>query len=83
MGQSSGLDLENVISHLSGRDASLRECMHLKVYQRRPLLIAVVSILQSQWHSVNGRRASGDLTSLPLLSTSEDFGMNTVLLSAN
>ena len=33
---------------------------HLMVYQWRPRQIAVVSILQSQLHSVNGRKASGD-----------------------
>ena len=43
----------------------------------------MVSILQSQLHNVNGRRASGDLTILPLLSTSEDVRINTVLLSAS
>ena len=44
----------------------------------RPRQIAVVRILQSQLRSV-----SGDLTIRPLLSTSEDLGMKTVLLAAN
>ena len=57
--------------------------MHLKVYQWRPRQMAVVRILQSHLHSVNGRKASGDLTIRPLLSTSEDLGMTTVLLVAN
>ena len=70
MGKGSSLDLKKVISHLSGGDASLRG------------MFAVVSILQSQLHSVNGRRACGSLTILPLSSTSEDLGINTVLLSA-
>ena len=58
-------------------------CMHLMVYHWRPRQIAVVRILQSQSHKVNGLNASGDLTMKPLLSTSEDLGMKTVLLAAN
>ena len=57
-------------------------CTHLMVYQWRPRQIAVVSVLQSQLHSVSGRKASGDFKILPRLSTSEDLGINTVLLSA-
>ena len=36
--------------------------------------MAVVRILQSQLHGVNGRGASGDLTIRPLLSTSGGLG---------
>ena len=43
-------------------------------YPCRPKQIAVVMILKSQLHRVNGRSASGDLTIRPLSSTVEDLG---------
>ena len=81
MGKGSSIDLENVIRHFSGRDTSWRRMCTSHGVPKRPRQSAVVSILQSQLHSVNGRKASADLTILPLLSTSEDLGRNTVLFS--
>ena len=82
MRQGSRFNLEDVISHLPGRDASLSQVyasdgvpVQAKAYRR-------LIILQSQLHSVNGRDASGDLTIRPLSSTSEDLGMKTVLVAA-
>ena len=48
--------------------------IHLLEYLCRSKQIAVVMILQSQLHKVNGRSASGDLTMRPLSSTVEEFG---------
>ena len=79
MGRGSSLDLESVIRHLPDRNDG---CIHLMVYPWRPRQIAEVSILQSQLHSVNGLKASGDLTILPLSSITKDLGTKTVLLSA-
>ena len=79
MGKGSSLDLESVIRHLPDRNDG---CIHLMVYPWRPRQIAEVSILQSQLHSVNGLKASGDLTILPLSSITKDLGTKTVLLSA-
>ena len=50
--------------------------MHLMEELCRPKQIAVVMVLQSQLHKVNGRRA-GDHTMRPSSSTVEDLGMNT------
>ena len=47
-------------------------------YLCKPKQIAVVMILQSQLHKVNGRSASGDLTIRPLSSTVDDLGVKTV-----
>ena len=70
MGQSSGLNLKDVIRHLPRWDASL---WGVKARQ-----MAEVRSLQSHLHDVYGRRAS-----LPLSSMSEVLGIKTVLLSAN
>ena len=77
-GQGSGLNLKDVVRQLSRRDASLRG---MCAFQGVPVEAAVVRSLQSQLHSVNGRRASGDLIILPLSSMSEVSGIKTVLLS--
>ena len=84
--------------HGQGQKSRSRKCYPSFAWQRyifgkevfiswktseRPREIAVVSILQSQMHSVNGRKASHDLTILPLLSMLEDLGINTVLLLAS
>ena len=82
MRQGSRFNIEDVVSHLPGRDASLRwmKTSHgapLKASANRSGQDLAIAITQRQW------TASGDLTIRPLLSTSEDLGMKAVLLAAN
>ena len=59
MCQGSRLNLEDFAGHLPGRDASLSRVYASDGIPCRPKHIAVVMILQSQLHKVNGRNASG------------------------
>ena len=73
--QGSRFNLEDVIHHLPGRDASLRwmktsHCVPLKASANRCGKNLAITL-----HRVDGRSASGDLTIKPLLSTSEDLGI--------
>ena len=82
MGQSSRLNIADVIGHLRGRDASLSKVYasdgipkQAKAYRRSDDL--AVTITQGQQ-----RNTSSDLTMRPLSSTVEYLGMKTVLLAA-
>ena len=76
MRQGGRSDLEDVFCHLSWwRDIAgpggYTSCME---YLCDPKQIAVVTVLQSQLHRVNGRSAPGDLTIRPVSSTVEALG---------
>ena len=72
---------KDVIRHLPGRDASLSRVyatdggpLQAKSHRCGENLAITITY-------VNGRNASSDLTIRPLLSTSEDLGMETILLA--
>ena len=78
MGQSTGLNLKDVIRHLPRWDASLWGVNASPGAPMKARQMAEVRNLQLQLHSVHGRR-----TSLPLSSMSEVLGIKTVLPAAN
>ena len=82
VGQSGGLNLKDVVFHLSRGDASLRGVNALHSVPVKASTNSRGKDLQSQLHKVNGRSASGDRIILPRSSVSEFLGIKTVLLSA-
>ena len=76
-----GLDLEDVVRHLLGVDASLGGgCRTWNTAGRRSTR-PLSGPLQSHLHKVSGRRATGERTILRCSSAASDFGVNTVLLA--
>ena len=80
MGQSGGLNPENDVCHLPGRDTSLRRMNASHGVPVKASKKADVRSLQSQLHKVNGQSASGDRVILPWSSISEVLGIKTVQL---